>query len=715
MKQAYVFDVDGTLTPSRESISDISDPIRHAFNENKGVSFQKFFLEFCNTNDVFLVTGSDHKKTREQLGDEICNSIVRSFNCNGNSIWENGLQVYSTSWELPKDCRKFLERELLSSKFKHRTGNHIEERPGMVNFSVVGRNCDKLQREEYVQWDLSTDERKEIADRFNNLFLVTHNTEAIIGGDTGLDIGERFKDKRQVLPLLAEYDEVHFFGDKMWTGGNDFSLGSAITSLKRGQIYAVNDWEHTYYLLERIQLKSNKGVFQKSRRIKNKEIPLITRTDDKDSINRHSDAWCPIPFNAISLNPNGSLTRCMMSNTPMTEQSDYSNWDNAKFKNLRTNMLAGTWDHKGCYSCKMPERNGLESQRQKWLKNQVKKFPDGAYDNPSVTGNPIRHLFLNFGNICNFKCRMCSPNFSNALLPEFKHMQKMNVSRQYSESFAINNTSQFKNINSAIDFLDYYHDQLDDLRTIWITGGEPLLDDTLYDVCDVLTSFGRPEEISIVITTNGSKLDIDKLAELSHFKRIEIDISLDAVGDRFEYMRSNGLVTWEQISKTVLDVYEFKKDNPWLVMSLNASYQLYNADNIYDFIKFAAPISDMNLRVLTGPRYYQLAHASDSIKNEARAQIKRALKDFSSILTDRHRGRLSDINKMIDRDRNEDYWQEFVQVTNEVDEYRDMHLKDYYPKLAEEVNNTPHSIPLVHHKYLDIQTYLKQIINNNND
>jgi MoaA/NifB/PqqE/SkfB family radical SAM enzyme len=434
---------------------------------------------------------------------------------------------------------------------------------------------------------------------------------------------------------------------------------------------------------------------------KDTKIDIITSgwNHHDDSINKHSGAWCPIPFNAISLNPNGSLTRCMMSNEPMTEQGEYDNWDNEKFKNLRTNMIMGEWDTEGCSHCYIKEEMGLGSQRQNWLGNQIRMFPPEAYDNPSITDNPIRHLFLNFGNICNFKCRMCSPNFSNALLPEFNHMQELNISRQYSKSFSFNQTTQFKNINPTLDFLDYYYDQLHDIRSIWITGGEPFMDDTLYDAADVLTAFANPKDISITITTNGSKLDLDKLSRLSHFKSIALDISIDAVGDRFEYMRSNGLFSWEQMSKVIKDVCEFRKDNTWLDLSINASYQLYNADNIYDFIKFAAPISDMNLRVLTGPRYYQLAHASDDLKNEMRQQITRALDDFSSILTDRHRARLAAIIKMLDRDRNEEYWQEFVQVTNSVDEYREMYIRDYIPELSKEIEQTVHSPLQLHTKF----------------
>ena len=48
----FIFDVDGTLTPSRKQIDH---------------SFWTFFLKFCCSNDVYLVTGSDREKTVEQI------------------------------------------------------------------------------------------------------------------------------------------------------------------------------------------------------------------------------------------------------------------------------------------------------------------------------------------------------------------------------------------------------------------------------------------------------------------------------------------------------------------------------------------------------------------------------------------------------------------------------------------------------------------------
>ena len=48
----YIFDVDGTLTPSRQKI----DP-----------EFSTFMVNFACEHDVYLVTGSDRDKTLVQV------------------------------------------------------------------------------------------------------------------------------------------------------------------------------------------------------------------------------------------------------------------------------------------------------------------------------------------------------------------------------------------------------------------------------------------------------------------------------------------------------------------------------------------------------------------------------------------------------------------------------------------------------------------------
>ena len=141
----YIFDVDGTLTPSRQIIDD---------------EFEFFFLDFCEHNDVYLATGSDYAKTLEQLDYLICHAVQRSYNCSGNSHWHQGVEVYTSDWQLPDIARQFLEQCLAEEQFDIRTGTHIEERPGMVNYSVIGRGTvTPEQRAAWIAYDKRTNSR----------------------------------------------------------------------------------------------------------------------------------------------------------------------------------------------------------------------------------------------------------------------------------------------------------------------------------------------------------------------------------------------------------------------------------------------------------------------------------------------------------------------------------------------------------------------------
>lgn len=231
----YIFDVDGTLTPSRDVMNSM---------------FQLWFENFVDNNYVYLVTGSDYPKTVEQVGEYICTNADYVYNCNGNSIWYRGENVHNNNWKLPEEAEQWLQDQLTQSKFPKRTGLHLEQRPGMVNFSVVGRNANYEERAEYVQWDEEHNERKTISDNFNKLF---QNLQATVGGETGLDIAPKGFDKSQVLNDFLDIDEIHFFGDKMNKGGNDYSLAKAILDNNRGYCYNVQNWETTWKLLIQIQ------------------------------------------------------------------------------------------------------------------------------------------------------------------------------------------------------------------------------------------------------------------------------------------------------------------------------------------------------------------------------------------------------------------------------------------------------------------------------
>jgi phosphomannomutase len=223
-KVTYCFDVDGTLTPSRSVMDE---------------QFRKEFIEFAKTHDVCLVTGSDYPKTLEQVGQEVVDTCSFVFNCCGNEVRTKDHIRYQSTWKPGGMLLLTLEHEKRKSGFSIRTGKHIENRVGMINFSVVGRNANREERAAYVKWDEENNERVNIASRLWTMFP---ELDCAIAGETGLDIYPKGKDKSQVRDWIE--NKLVFFGDRCQYGGNDYPLAKVADV-----VYDVANWQETRKIL----------------------------------------------------------------------------------------------------------------------------------------------------------------------------------------------------------------------------------------------------------------------------------------------------------------------------------------------------------------------------------------------------------------------------------------------------------------------------------
>lgn len=230
----FIFDVDGTLTPSRQQMDS---------------EFQKWFINFQEHNSTYLVTGSDRNKTLEQVGPTVYNFARRVYNCSGSDVWEQDENTYTSDWKLPELAKQFLTQCMSESEFPLRTGLHFEHRPGMCNFSVVGRNATLGERKLYVEHDVRIDERNRIAKAFCTMFP---DIDAKVGGETGIDIFPKGNDKSQILRDFDPNDVIHFFGDAMHKEGNDYPLKREIIDNDFGVCYNVKDYKETWKFLKSV-------------------------------------------------------------------------------------------------------------------------------------------------------------------------------------------------------------------------------------------------------------------------------------------------------------------------------------------------------------------------------------------------------------------------------------------------------------------------------
>lgn len=220
----YVFDMDGTLTESRQKIDK---------------DFSAWFLNHFKDKEYCIVTGSDMTKVKEQLDREIIRNCKAIFACSGNVIYSKGKQIIVNQFRPKSDLIKDLGDILRKSRWTIRTGNHIEPRIGLVNFSIIGRNCDDEQRKKYFEWDKKNKERKEICKKLREKYP---DLSFEIGGEISIDIYPKGKDKSQILQYLDEYT-IYFFGDGIEPYKNDWSLAQALTGDSKS--FKVKDWQDT--------------------------------------------------------------------------------------------------------------------------------------------------------------------------------------------------------------------------------------------------------------------------------------------------------------------------------------------------------------------------------------------------------------------------------------------------------------------------------------
>ena len=249
-----LFDVDGTLTIPRGEITP---------------DMMEFMKTLSEKITVGIVGGSDLPKQEEQLGEGIVNLFPYNFSQNGLVAYKDGAlqEVQTISKFLGEDNVKrivnwtmryladidipikvcccsachlvmclsclFIKSKVFSSRlslgynvlFFTKRGTFIEFRSGMMNISPIGRNCSREERNDYEKIDLERGIRTDMVAAMKKEFADLDLTYSI-GGQISFDLFPVGWDKTYCLRYLKveDFDEVHFFGDKTFEGGNDYEI-----------------------------------------------------------------------------------------------------------------------------------------------------------------------------------------------------------------------------------------------------------------------------------------------------------------------------------------------------------------------------------------------------------------------------------------------------------------------------------------------------------
>lgn len=179
--------------------------------------------------DVGIVGGSDAAKIAEQLGASAAQDYDYVFSENGLMAHKDGKLLDKQSLRTHLGEAKlqalinFILHYVADLDIPIKRGTFVEFRNGMLNVSPIGRNCSQEERDAFEAYDKDANVRAKMVQVLQQKFH-DYDLTYSIGGQISFDVFPRGWDKTFCLRYLDEYEEIHFFGDKTYPGGNDYEI-----------------------------------------------------------------------------------------------------------------------------------------------------------------------------------------------------------------------------------------------------------------------------------------------------------------------------------------------------------------------------------------------------------------------------------------------------------------------------------------------------------
>lgn len=327
-----------------------------------------------------------------------------------------------------------------------------------------------------------------------------------------------------------------------------------------------------------------------------------------------------------------------------------------------------------CEICYRREDKGLSSPRLKHIVDHKIEKRQIDYDSEPTS---VYSFDLKFDRTCNLGCRMCNP-YSSSFLN--KDLDKLKQSDRFAEEETEWDTDYEQDAKLELAKSTV----IQGLKVFKTTGGEPFLQRHFIEFVDWCIENNYNSDLSLRITTNLTLLNQKLLDKLFLFKHIAINVSCDAVGDTYEYIRYPA--KWEDFdSKWQLlkqKVAQYPKDKVDLsISSVLQIYNLFDLENLHSYfdgydwqVDEDCKPDGTELSVANLPKDI-LQTWLDTTKNSNSWTIKYVTDYIVSLLQE---------------DVDEHLFKEFVRKTNIMDQHRKQsytQLDDTIVKLINNYNN----------------------------
>lgn len=289
-------------------------------------------------------------------------------------------------------------------------------------------------------------------------------------------------------------------------------------------------------------------------------------------------SMCAAAFAQIDASIARSVKPCCVFKTPIGDITNTSINDmlaSDTLVDVRSAIKNSSY-HSGCETCWQAEASGTTSLRT-YIND---KFPDAdfyIYDDIEV-----RSILLAPSNRCNFHCRICDEKISSTILQEKIKFEGLTPARQQYLNFSNWNYNSF-----VIEELVAHSKSLEFLH---ILGGEPTVIKELPEFLNTFADLADVKNTRLEFHTNLSVQRIDFENIFKNFKAVEILLSIDDVGKRFEIQRGGN---WDQVQANAKKYALLNQGNT--IITISVAVNIQNVLYLNSVIEFA---NELNLKIV---------------------------------------------------------------------------------------------------------------------
>ena len=366
--------------------------------------------------------------------------------------------------------------------------------------------------------------------------------------------------------------------------------------------------------------------------------------------------FCYAPWTNIDISPQGNILPCckyqldandLVFNVQTHSLAEYSN--SAFLTQIKQEFTQDTWPT-GCVRCHIEEQNNIKSKRQldrdRWHQH---------YANYQLHSNQWLTASIAFGNTCNLKCITCGSYSSSRWREEYLDVYNQNF--QHVKFY-------------RHDFVETFVAQAPGVIHLDIPGGEPFLSGVAEQkkLLKHYINSGQSIDISLHYTTNATVFPDKDWWELwQHFREIDMQLSIDGIEARYEYIRYPA--SWDE-TKTNIKKY-LQQTMPNFRLGVSHTVSAYNIFYLDEFFSWCYNIG------LPRPwlgRVYSPAHMRPTVWPSQVHIVNHLQKS-------QHQDVL-DWAKLISNTSDSDLFDEFCNKLHQHDQYRGLNFADIFPEMA---------------------------------